>query len=137
MPIKAREIMNGQTNINEFTCKDKIPVEESTFTITPEGIYEGEYVGTAKRLNDDGNSFYMHKWKVKKKDGTILEHIDLTGTRITENTKLGKMFLGLGFTLTPNTMHDLEELKGKKCQLVIKIIKKNGKEKNETDFVKF
>jgi len=115
--------------INEWICNDKLIVEESNYVVVPEGIYMAEYVGTQRRVSETGE-YYMHKWKVANKQGEINEITELSSVKLTDSTKLGGIVKALGFDLEKNKEFTLNDLVGKKCQLIIKIVIKNGDKRN-------
>jgi hypothetical protein len=124
-----------QTDMNEWKCTDKVEAVESTYVVVPEDIYQAEYLGTQRREGET-NDFYMHKWCVTNRKGESNEITELSSLKLTPNTKLGQIFKALGFEVKEGESHSMEDLVGKKCQLVVKIEMRNGEKRNKiTDHI--
>lgn len=104
-----------------------IIAEKSDYEVVPEAIYTGVYLNATKRESEKGD-YYIHEWGIVLRDGRETIITELSSTKLTQNTKLGSIFSVLGFEIISGKEYTIEQLKGKRCQLIVKI--KNDKTKN-------
>ena len=111
---------------------DVIVAEKSNYVIVPEDIYVGEYI-ESEMQSKDGDYFYIHRWAISYKDKSEMKETiisETSSTKLTANTKLGKILTTLGADIEEGNEYKLSNYYGKKCKLIVKQTIKNGEKRN-------